>query len=260
MNKPKVHIGIPVRMGSTRFPGKPLCRIMDVPMIEHVYRRSILTKSADRVFVVACDDEIKNYMEKIGGEVIMTPKEIDRPGLRVAEGAKKLGVKDDDIIVVVQGDEPLIHPDSIEIGIEQLITNPDLYCINYCAVADENEWMDTDVVKVVTDMDMNLIYLSRSPIPSNTRNRLGPLLKQLGIFFFRMKNIIEFQKLKPTPLEIAESIELIRALEYGKSIKMIKYPYTIKSVDNEAQRREVEALMAKDTVWPFYKDQCNVTY
>ncbi len=260
MNKPKVHVGIPVRMGSTRFPGKPLCRILGVPMIEHVYRRSILAKSVDSVFVAACDDEIKDYVENIGGKVVMTAKEINRPGIRVAEGAKKLGIDDDDIIAIVQGDEPLIHPDSFELGIKILTSNPDLYCVNYCTNANEREWMDTNVVKVVTDSDMNLLYLSRSPIPSNTRNRFGPLLKQLGIFFFRMKNLIEFQNLTATPLEIAESIEHNRVLEYGKTIKMIKYPYTIKSVDNEAQRKDVESLMVKDTVWPIYKDKCYVTY
>ncbi len=260
MSKPKVYVGIPVRMGSTRFPGKPLCRILGVPMIEHVYRRSILAKSVNSVFVAACDDEIKDYVENMGGEVVMTAKEINRPGIRVAEAAKKLGVNENDIIVIVQGDEPLIHPDSFELGIKILTSNRDLYCVNYCTIADERDWMDTNVVKVVTDTDMNLMYLSRSPIPSNTRNRFGPKLKQLGIFFFRMKNLIEFQNLTATPLEIAESIEHIRVLEYGKTIKMIKYPYTIKSVDNEAQRQDVEALMIKDTVWPIYKDKCNVTY
>ncbi|MFC2167176.1 cytidylyltransferase domain-containing protein, partial [Acidobacteriota bacterium] len=231
-----------------------------IPMIEHVYRRSILAKSVDSVFVAACDDEIKNFMENINGEVIMTDKEIDRPGIRVAEAAKKLGLNDDDIIVIVQGDEPLIHPESLELGIKILTSNRDLCCVNYCADADEGEWLDTDVVKVVTDTHMNLLYLSRSPIPSNTRYRSAPLLKQLGIFFFTMKNLIEFQNLSAEPLEITESIEHLRALEHGKNIKMIKYPYTIKSVDNEIQRRDVEALMNKDAFWPIYKDKCSVTY
>ncbi len=258
MSKPKVAIGIPVRMGSTRFPGKPICNILGVPMIEHVYRRCLLAGNVDRVFVAACDDEIERFMKDIGGEVVMTPKEIDRPGLRVAEAAKILGLDDNDIVAVVQGDEPLVHPESIEQGIKPLIEDPGLFCTNLCADASEKEWKEINDVKVVVDKDMNLLFLSRSPIPSNTRNRIGPRLKQLGIFFFRMKFMIEFQNLTPMPLEVSESIELLRALEHGKRIRMVKYPYIVKSVDTDADRMEAEDRMREDPIWPLYKEQCNV--
>ena len=257
-SKAGIIIGIPVRMGSTRFPGKALCSILGVPMVEHVWRRCLLASVVDRVFIATCDEELKQWGEKVGAEVVMTPKDIERPGLRVSEAAKSLGIPNDDIVAIVQGDEPLIHPDCIAIGAQPLIEDPNLFCTNYCARADEKEWLDWDEVKVVTDLEMNLIYLSRSPIPSDTVGQTGPRMKQLGIFFFRMKHLLEFQQLAPTRLERVESIELIRALEHRRQIRMINYPYLIKSVDNESQRQEVEMLMRNDLIWPLYKEECNV--
>ncbi|MCX6224368.1 MAG: NTP transferase domain-containing protein, partial [Bacteroidia bacterium] len=103
----KVIVGIPVRLGSTRYPGKPLCDILGKSMVEHVYRRCALSKYATDLFVAACDDPIRQRVEAFGGTVIMTDPEIQRPGLRVAAAAETLGLGDDDIVVVVQGDEPL---------------------------------------------------------------------------------------------------------------------------------------------------------
>src|SRR3990167_7078967 len=107
----KIFIGIPARMGSTRFPGKPLCDILGKPMIEHCYRRCELSQYATSLFVAACDPEIQEAVHGFGGRVIMTDSNIQRPGLRVAAGAETLGLDDGDIVVVVQGDEPLVHPD-----------------------------------------------------------------------------------------------------------------------------------------------------
>ena len=109
----RIVVGIPVRMGSTRFPGKPLCDILGKTMIEHCYKRCALSKYTTDLFVAACDSEIKEEVENFGGKVIMTNPDIERPGLRVASAAESLDLDDDDIVVVVQGDEPLVHPDMI---------------------------------------------------------------------------------------------------------------------------------------------------
>ena len=114
----RIVVGIPVRMGSTRFPGKPLCDILGKTMIEHCYKRCELSKYSTDLFVAACDSEIHDVVENFGGNVIMTNPDIQRPGLRVASAAESLDLDDDDIVVVVQGDEPLVHPDMIDLAIQ----------------------------------------------------------------------------------------------------------------------------------------------
>ena len=117
----KIVIGIPARLGSSRLPGKPLANIAGIPMIEHVYKRCALSKYGSNIFVATCDEEIKNVIENFGGNAIMTDPDILRPGLRVAEAAKTLNLEDNDIVVAVQGDEPFVHPNMIELAIEPLI-------------------------------------------------------------------------------------------------------------------------------------------
>ncbi len=248
----QVVVGIPARMGSTRFPGKPLCSILGVAMVEHVWRRCLLSKAVSRVFVAVCDEQLKDWGDAVGAEVVMTNPEIESPGLRVAEAASILRIPDDDIVAIVQGDEPLIHPESIALGARPMIEDPGLFCANFCAPATDEEMADPDDVKVVTDLNRNLMYLSRSQVPWQ-----GVGMKQLGVFFLRMKNLLEFQRLTQTPLERTESIELIRALQHGKRVRMVDYPHVVKSVDNERQRMEVESLMAEDEVWPLYREECH---
>jgi len=162
----KIVIGIPARMGSTRFPGKPLCDICGTSMIEHVYRRCSLSNYATDLFVAACDGEIEQAVCSFGGKVIMTDPEIQRPGLRVAAAAESLNLDDEDIVVVVQGDEPLVHPKMIDLAVEPLLEEDDVYVSNLCANPSEDEWSDPGEIKVVCDLEMNATYMSRAPIPS----------------------------------------------------------------------------------------------
>jgi 3-deoxy-manno-octulosonate cytidylyltransferase (CMP-KDO synthetase) len=236
-------------MGSSRFPGKPLCDILGKPMVEHVYRRVRLSTKVTEVFVAACDDEIKKAVEGFGGKVYMTPKEISRPGLRVAEACKQMKLDDNDIVVVVQGDEPLVHPRMIDLAVEPLLNDPGIFCVNLAADMTEEEWLDPNEIKVVTDERMNALFMSRSPIPSNTRNRVGPRMKQVCIMPFTKKNLLQFQEMAPTPLEIAESIEMLRAIEHGLIVRMVRTDLVSKSVDNENDRKTVEGLMKKDAVY-----------
>jgi len=261
MDKPKVVIGIPARMGSTRFPGKPLCKILGVPMIEHVYRRCLLAKGVDQVFVGACDEEIRKAVESFKGSVIMTDPTIPRPGLRVAVASQSLDLADEDIVVVVQGDEPLVHPDMIDLALEPLLKEKDILVSNLVEeIKSDAEWQDPNVVKVVTDLEMNAIYMSRSPIPSNDyEEEPGKRLVQVCIMPFRWHFLRTFNELNPTPLEKAESIEMIRAIQHGYKVRMVHSHYISKSVDTETERQEVENLMRKDPIWPLYKEQCNVT-
>lgn len=248
----KVVIGIPARMGSSRFPGKPLAPLMGMPMIEHVYQRCSLVRGVSDVFVAACDEEIRGVVNQFGGKVYMTPKDIARPGLRVAEACKQQDLKDDDIVVVVQGDEPLVHPGMVELALKPMRDNPSVQLVTLVAQANEDEWNDPNEVKVVTDTKGAILFMSRSPIPSNTRDRIGPRLKQVAIMPFRKKFLLDFQEMTPTPLEIAESVELLRAVEHGVRVMTAISSYNSISVDTEKDLREAVRIMAKDEFYPLY--------
>lgn len=249
----KVVVGIPARMASSRFPGKPLAPILGMPMIEHVYRRCALTQGVDELFVATCDTEIAEVVEGFGGASYMTRKEIPRPGLRVAEACKQQALDDEDIVVVVQGDEPLVHPGMIELAARSLIEDADAPLGTLVAPADQAEWSDPNEVKVVSDRSGRVLFMSRSPIPSNTRDRgTETRRKQVAIMPFRKRFLLDFQEMEPTPLEIAESIELMRAIEHGVRVLAIESPYRSVSVDTEPDRHEAEAAMRKDPFYPRY--------
>ena len=251
----RIIVGIPVRMGSSRFPGKPLAKILGLPMVEHVYKRCRFAESIDDLFVAACDDEIRDVVRGFGGKVFMTDREIPRPGLRVAEACRQQELADDDIVVVVQGDEPLIHPGMINLAVAPLLNDSSVQMLTLVAEANEQEWLDPNEVKVVTDLRKDILYMTRTPIPSNTRDRIGPRLKQVAVMPFRKKFLLEFQEMTPTPLEVAESIELLRAVEHGVKVRTALSHYTSISVDTECDRQEAEEIMKKDEFYARYGSQ-----
>lgn len=248
----RVVIGIPARMGSSRMRGKPLAKILGMPMVEHVYRRCELVKSVDEVFIATCDQEILDTAQAIGAKAYMTRKDIERPGLRVAEACRQQRLADDDIVVVVQGDEPLVHPGMIDLAVQPMLNDPAIQLITLVADANEAEWRDRNEVKVVTDLNQDVLFMSRSPLPSNEWKRVGPRLKQVAIMPFRKKFLLEFQAMASTPYEIAEQVELLRAVEHGVKIRAVKSPYKSISVDTECDRVEAEVAMRNDEFYPQY--------
>jgi 3-deoxy-manno-octulosonate cytidylyltransferase (CMP-KDO synthetase) len=249
----RIVAGIPARMGSTRFPGKPLCRILGKTMLEHVYRRCALARGIDTLFVAACDPEVKTAADAFGARVIMTDPAIPRPGLRVAAAAETLSLSDDDIVIVVQGDEPLVFPEMLELAVKPLLEEPDVFVSNLSAPASEQEWEDPNEIKVVTDLRGNAVYMSRSAIPSCFHEEeAAARLKQVCIMPFRWHFMKTFNELAPTPLERAESIEMLRAIQHGYKVRMVPSPYKTKSVDNEQDRLAVEGLMRSDPLYARY--------
>jgi len=250
----KVIIGIPARMGSTRYPGKPLCDILGKPMIEHCYKRCSLSEYTTDLFVATCDDEIKIAVQNFNGRAIMTDPLISRPGLRVAEAAETLNLNDDDIVIVVQGDEPLVHPDMIDLAIQPLLNEDDIFVSNLCAELSLEEWEDSGEIKVVCDNNMNAMYMSRSPIPSIVHEeQRAKWWKQVCIMPFRWHFMKKFNhELETTPLEMQESIEMIRALQHGYKVRMVPSHYISKSVDTNADRKEVEKIMKTDKIYMRY--------
>lgn len=253
----KVLIGIPARLGSTRFPNKPLCKILNFSMVQHCYLRSKLSKIAHDVIVCGCDKEVKDEINRVNGKFIMTDKNVPRPALRVAEGFKELNLEDEDIVVVVQGDEPLVHPEMIDLAIKPLLDeNENIYVSNLCSKIENDDWKDPSEIKVVTDLNKNAIYMSRSPIPSiDHQEEKADWYKQVCIMPFKWHFMKKFLYDMPsTPLEKQESIEMLRIIENGYKVRMVENLFTSKSVDNEIDRIKAEQLMLKDEIYKIYKD------
>jgi len=250
MPKKKTTVIIPTRMGSSRFPGKPLAKILDLPMIEHVRRRASFCDLVDEVYVATCDEEIREAVESYGGKVIMTAPTHERCTDRVEEAALIL---DADIVVNVQGDEPVLLPHVVQDAVQPLLERDDVLCT--CVVypiTDVAELQDANVVKVVLDQNNWIMYFSRSPIPYFKTNENYPLYKQSGITAFQKEFLHQYSRLAPTPLEKAESVDMLRILEHGYKILGVVTPYVSIGVDIPSDITRVEKLIINDEIQKGY--------
>lgn len=247
----KVAAIIPARMAATRFPGKPLAKISGLEMIEHIRRRVSLNKNIDEVIVATCDQEIKSVIEGYGGRAIMTADTHERCTDRVAEAARDLDV---DIIINVQGDEPLVNPDLLDDLVEPFKAQKDLNCSNLISIIQsDEEFQSPNEVKAVLDLKQNVLYFSREPIPSV--QKAGDIsytrYKQMGIIAFRKDFLFDFYNLSPTPLEAVESVDMMRALEHGYRIQGVITEEQSISVDIPEELQLAELRMQSDKL----KDQ-----
>jgi len=216
---PKVVIIIPARYASTRFPGKPLADLWGKPLIQHVYERALRAQSSSRVIVATDDERIAAAAEGFGAEVAMTAREHPSGTDRVAEVAGRI---DCDLIVNVQGDEPLIEPASIDAAVEPLIEDRGIPMGTLCCPIDNvEELANPNVVKVVVDREGFALYFSRLPIPFvRDARREATRYRHIGLYAYRREFLLELAGLEPTPLEEAEKLEQLRALEHGHRIKV----------------------------------------
>ncbi|MCA9400633.1 MAG: 3-deoxy-manno-octulosonate cytidylyltransferase [Candidatus Omnitrophica bacterium] len=249
---------IPVRMGSSRFPGKPLAKICGITMVEHVYRRSALSKNLDDVYVATCDDDIKEAVEAFGGKVIMTKDTHERCSDRVAEALEKIEEqlgKEVDVVAMIQGDEPMIFPEMLDEGIAPFAHDPEVVVTNLMApLKSKEEHEDPNEVKVVVDLNNNALYFSREAIPSRKKGvEEVPMLKQVCIISFRRDFLLKYQSLEPTALEKIESVDMMRVLEHGYKVKMVPTSHETYSVDTLEDLRKVEELMKHDVLMKEYE-------
>jgi 3-deoxy-manno-octulosonate cytidylyltransferase (CMP-KDO synthetase) len=249
----KIVAVIPARMGSTRYPGKPLAPILGRPMIEHVYHRTALCKALSDVFVATCDQEIMDAVKAFGGQPLMTSARHQRASDRVAEAAKNFSA---DIIVMVQGDEPMTYPEMIEQSIAPFREgDPDIACVNLTArITSETEFENPNTIKVVMDSAGFAVYMSREPIPTRHIKAFDQIqaFKQVCIIPFTADSLQEFIRLSPTPLEIAESIDMMRFIEHGRKVKMVEIPYSTHAVDTPEDLELVAGLLKKDPLTEKY--------
>jgi len=240
---------IPARMGSSRFPGKPMAKIHGMPMIGHVFMRSKMSESLNEVYVATCDQEIAEYIESMGGKAVMTSTCHERCTDRVAEALLSVEKETNekvDIVVNIQGDEPMLTPGMIDEAVKPMIEDSTLDCVNLMApLRTKEEHEDPNEVKVVVDKSNFAMYFSREPIPSRKKGaKEVPMNKQVCIMPFTRDFLIKFNYLEPTPLEIVESIDMLRAMEHGHKVKMEPTEVITYSVDTPEDLKKVEKMMS----------------
>lgn len=236
---------IPARYGSTRFEGKPLADILGKPMIVHVWERARSARSADRVLVATDDERIRRAVEAHGGEAVLTSREHPTGTDRVAEVARAL---DHEIIINVQGDEPLLEPGMVDEVAGLLLDDPEAEMATLMTPIDtDEEFHRPNVVKVVADGAGYALYFSRAPIPYQRVLGVAQPHVHIGIYGYRREFLMAFTRLAPTPLERAESLEQLRALEHGYRIRIAatRFPYAGISVDTPDDIEAVKAVLTR---------------
>jgi len=247
-NGQKVIAILPARLESSRLPRKALKDICGLPMIVHVFKRCLLSKKLDEVYVATDSFEIKEVVEKYGGKVIMTSSKHKTGTDRIAEAALEL---DAEIIVNIQGDEALVNPKYIDKVTNELIENPDINVgILVNSFSKKNSPSD---IKVVLNKNNDVMYLSRSDIPSGSRQNNPPMLKAYHIVPFRKKFLLEFAKMDRGSLEKIEFNEYVRILENGERIRAVCVESDAVSVDTPEDLQYVREVMPYDLWFHQYK-------
>ncbi len=243
---------IPARMGASRFPGKPMAKIVDIPMVGHCYFRSKLADGIDEVYVATCDAEIAEYIRSIGGNAVMTSTSHTRASTRTAEA---LGIIEGesnqkvDVVVMVQGDEPLIPPEAISETLNHF-SDSAVEIVNIMSQFRTLEsFEDKNNVKVVVDQNNDALYFSRESIPSPWKGwKESPCLMQTGIIAFRRNVLHHFNSMNETILEQVESVDMNRVLETGGKIRMVLTEALTIGVDTPEELQQAEQLLKNDPV------------
>lgn len=251
---------IPARYESTRFPGKPLCPLKGVPIIQHVYENSKRAHRADEVIVATDSELIRETVETFGGKAVMTDKRHRTGTDRIAEVAGSL---DADIIVNVQGDEPLIRPEMIDDVIDVLNDQRASMGTLIKRIEDPQEITNPNIVKVVFDSEWFALYFSRAPIPfqrdewksiheiqnpkskiQNTKYIIQKFYKHIGIYSYRREVLLSLSGLEQTELEKQEKLEQLRALEHGMRIKLKETSFETCGIDTPEDLERVEKCLS----------------
>ncbi len=236
---------IPARYDSTRFPGKPLALLAGKPMIQHVYLRARQCPLLEKVIVATDDQRIKEAVEAVGGEALLTGKEHSCGTERIAEAAEILRLAEDDIVVNIQGDQPLLEPALVEELVRLLLLHTGVPMATVAVpISREEEKTDPNRVKVVLNREGFALYFSRSPIPYHRPpGESPPYLRHLGLYAYRREFLDIFVRLEPGVLEKAEKLEQLRALEYGYPIAVTITKYDCPEVDTPEDLKRVEELL-----------------
>jgi 3-deoxy-manno-octulosonate cytidylyltransferase (CMP-KDO synthetase) len=241
---------IPARYQSSRFPGKPLALIAGKPMIQRVYERAIACPELSDVFVATDDERILAAVEGFGGKVIMTGKSHTSGTDRIAEAAQMIGLQHDDIIINIQGDQPVFDPDVVSQMIDPLENDEGISMSTLKhRITEQDNITNPNHVKVVTDNQGFALYFSRHPIPyRRDADSSGEHYKHLGFYGYRMEFLLQFTRLPEGMLESAEKLEQLRALEHGFKIKVVETSFDSVEVDVPEDVKKVEEIIQNLTI------------
>jgi len=247
---------VPARMAASRFPGKPMKLIAGMPMVEHCYHRTRLAKGIDKAYVATCDKVIYDHILKIGGNAVMTSDSHTRATTRTAEAMEKIEQETGetvDVVVMVQGDEPLMPPAVIAETVPHF-SDSGVNIVNIMSkIASEEQFRDVNNVKVVVNQADDAMYFSREAIPSawhGTENL--PMYMQTGIIAFRRNTLFEFNQMQETLLEIVESVDMNRVLETGGRIKMVATEQLTLGIDTPEELEYANSAVSNDSVLELY--------
>lgn len=232
---------IPSRYGAQRFPGKPLAIIAGVPMIVRVIRQAKKAKRLSEVWVATDDQRIADAVEKAGARAVMTPSSLKSGTDRIAYAVRNQKA---DIVVNIQGDEPVMAPAAIDAAVEVLQKDPKvLMSTVVIPMADKKEWLDPNVVKAVLGPKGDVLYFSRAPIPFPREGGMPKAYKHMGLYGYRPKWLQMMATLRPTPLELTEKLEQLRAMENGVLIRAAIRKVESIAVDVPADVKKVEKYL-----------------
>jgi 3-deoxy-manno-octulosonate cytidylyltransferase (CMP-KDO synthetase) len=229
---------IPARYQSTRLPGKPVIEIRGKTLIEHVYRRVEQAGSVERILVATDDERIAQAVRGFGGNVIMTRIDHQSGTDRLAEAAADLPA--DALVVNIQGDEPLIEPEVIDRAVSAARLGDSEIVTLRTRITERADIDDPNRVKVVVNKDGLALYFSRSPVPSS-----GTTFLHLGLYVYRAGFLRRFTRLERTPLEIAERLEQLRALEHGFRIRVVEVESRSWGIDTPADLEKFKSYLGK---------------
>ena len=238
---------IPVRMGSSRFPGKPLKKINGIPMVQRVIENCNKSELITNLVTATCDKEIFEFVNSIKKEVVMTSKKHTRASDRVCEAVKILEKRKKrkyKIVVMIQGDEPMITGRMIDIALKPMMREKSTNVINLMGpIISKKELFNKNTIKVACDKKMNAIYFSRSVIPNFKKFKKNYFFKQVCVIPFKRDFLFKYSSLKETKLEKAESIDMLRVIENNFKVKLVKIPHYTHAVDSLKDLKIVEQLI-----------------
>ena len=240
----KTIVVIPARMASSRFPGKPLAGILGLPMIEHVRRRALLAEGIDEVVVATCDQEIIDAVTENGGRAVMTADTHERSTERVEEA---MGALEGDVVVVAQGDEPLLIPESLQQVSAPFQGDGSLESVSLLSPLEgEADYGNPNIVKAACDNSGYILFYSRAAIPFYQKAGTCPIYRETGIRAFRRDFLHEYVHLPETPFERVESVDMLRLLEHGHRVLGVPTGYATMGVDHPEDVAIAEEAIAKD--------------
>lgn len=239
-----LHVIIPARYGSSRFPGKPLVKIAGRPMIQHVMERVGRASGVETVAVATDDERVAQAVEAFGGRAIMTPSELRSGSDRVAAAAEVLGLGPEELVANVQGDQPLLPAEVLEQCAAALMAEPGLgMSTPVVPIRHPEEVGDSNHVKVVMAASGNALYFSRLPVPFPRDGGEVTYYKHLGVYLFRRPFLAAFAALPSGRLENLEKLEQLRALEHGHAVRCVVTSFDSPEVDRPEDAARVAALL-----------------